>query len=261
MDQKKMENISEKNDMAKEDSMKTYFSDNFRFLEKRINDQYKVLGIIVTLLVGFFIVIGIFNQYNYNKEKESLKEFKEACLKKIDEVTNGLLRRPKLEILGQNGQSLEGQIITGKIEQIQHKYKIRFVIRYKNTGNKITDDLYVIEYFKKPVIVGDITGSDEVGFDYQIVMAGEKNNPSVIPPGASVGYTYNVNLKDNSNIEKTIKELESSKDGFPVLLKIFYGGETPAKASFILKLKKNYLSEPPNPQPYPQPLGPPAVER
>jgi hypothetical protein len=158
------------------------------------------------------------------------KELKEDSLKmqnKIEYTLEKAMRKPKVRLFHGIGEELDGHVISAKLEQTN---KISFSIVLRNVGNIPTEPSIVKLYTRKPLEMGS-KSSDEKDYDYECVITPDDMPRwhGVLPVGMSATAELAIALKS---------KIEANQESYPLLVKIYYGGEYPVQAKFKIALKK-----------------------
>lgn len=196
-----------------------------------------VATIALTALGAGIIGIAIFVGVTLNSEKQILRDTEKEVrstlkehIQRIDLALQRVETKPDLVALSRIGEPLDGKTI--KSTYIGSN-RIQLTIILKNIGNRATDPIFIKWYTRDPIKLGEepAKSSDEPDYDYEAIT--DPNNPSQMPTTitkilpAQASITYNVNGK--------ISGIDKSHKKWPILVKIYYGGDKPFRAAFTVE--------------------------
>jgi hypothetical protein len=223
-----------------DDELKTRFEiidQRSEFSDKRIDDLKGYMGYAAAFLgllfTAWFTVLTYVLSSNINTEKAELLDFQ----KNLREDLGKSQALPVLQLLGVNGEPLDGQKVIARFQKSE-KFGLQIAIDHsiKNTGTVSTDPIYIKIYSKKPLQLENAS-TDEKQYDYEAVINPSQLDPNQLPGGLSTAYSYWVDL---------ISEVIPPPGEYPALVKIYSGKGQVAKAQITI-----LVSAPPPPPPPP----------
>lgn len=221
-------------------------------IEKRIDAAHKYPNFIIGALTVIIIAVGLFSAFNLESERKRLRELEadtrdaikvvskeiESDIKSTrEELKNEIrssfergLKLPDVVLLSDINQPLEGQTVivkTAPPTKEGKKLRILIPVIFKNQGKGSSEPLFSKIYTTKDLKFGS-QSSDEKDFDYEDYWPPEKYpfQPAVLPAGVSTVLNAGFNIGDyNEKVEK-----------FPMLIKVYFGGESSNQAKFYIKI-------------------------
>lgn len=197
-----------------------------------------IASIALTALGAGIVGIVLFAGITLNSEKQIVRDMEKEVrstlkeqIQKIESVLQKAEAKPDLVTLSRMGEPLDGKTI--KARYIESN-KVQFTIILKNIGNRTTEPLFIKWYTREPIKLGEqpAKSTDEPDYDYESFT--DPSNPSQFPATlskilpAQASMTYDVGGKV-SGIDKAHKK-------WPILVKIYYGGEKACRATFAVEL-------------------------
>ncbi len=210
---------------------------NNALVDLRVKIVFWVATIALTALGAGIVGITIFAGITLNSEKQVLrdmeKEVRSALEKQVNRIDSALQRveaKPDVMALSRIGEPLDKKIV--KATYIGNK--IQFTIIIKNTGNKQTDPLFIKWYTREPIKLGDqpAKSSDEPDYDYESIS--DPYNPSHFPTTMSKILPAQASI--TFNVEGKVTGIDRTRKSWPVLVKIYYGGEKAFRAAFAVEI-------------------------
>ena len=251
--EKRFKEIEEKDESRLKVAEKN-FKYHFEQIEKRIGDVQKYPTFIILALTVIIIGIGFFSAFNLNKEIERLRQFetdtkastvqaRKEMKDDIDSTRNELkneikesfakgIKMPDVILLSDIDKLLENQTLIAKISPAkkgEQKFRVRVSIIFKNEGKGASEPILVKLYSTDDLSHGS-KSSDERDFTYESYFPPDKFafKSGILPAGVSVSITAGFDIRDyNERIEK-----------FPMLIKVYFGGDSPTQSRFFLKIPK-----------------------
>lgn len=217
-------------------------------IDKRVTDAKNLptvvisaSAVMVAVCTIFIIGLGLFFAFNLQAEKARLREIQVEMKDEIDtarqELKNDItaafqkgIKKPNIVLFADIGTPLEGQTILVKKEPSttkKHEVRVKIPIIFKNEGEGTTSPIFTKIYLSKDLKTGS-PSSDEKEYAYEAIFPPEDLpfKPPILPAGVSIQFSAGFNL--------TV--LNKKLDKFPMLIKVYYGGDSPHIAKFFIKL-------------------------
>jgi hypothetical protein len=240
--EKRFKEIGETNKSRLDEAEKN-FRTHLEHHEKRIGDAQKYPTVIVAALTALIIGISLFSALNLDRQIDRIESTRKEMLDEIDKARNELKNEIRVAfekgtkmadiiLLSDVDERLEGQTLTANIlpaTKEGQKFKVEFAIIVKNQGKGASDPLFIKTYTTDDLPVGG-KSSDEKDFTYESYLPPEKLpfESGILPAGLSASFKAGFNIKNyNDNL-----------DQFPILIKVYFGGDSPAKSMFSLYIPK-----------------------
>lgn len=210
-------------------------------VDLRVKIVFWVATIALTALGAGIVGITIFAGITLNSEKQVLRDMEKEVrsaldiqVKRIDSALQRVEAKPDVIALSLTGEPLDRKIV--KATYIGAGNKIQFTIILKNTGNKQTDPLFIKWYTREPIKLGDqpAKSSDEPDYDYESIS--DPYNPSHFPTTMSKILPAQASI--TFNIEGKVTGIDRTRKSWPVLVKIYYGGEKAFRAAFAVEISE-----------------------
>ena len=200
--------------------------------DKRVKFITTVASLALTALGVGFVAVTIFAGVNLDSEIDRLGELETELRKEIRIALGQVAEEPDVILLSDIDKPLEGQTLTAQVlEPTREGYKIRvvFPVIFKNQGKGGSEPLFAKVYSTKNLPFGG-RSSDERDFAYEIFFPPDKLpfKSAIFPAGASASF----------NVGFNIKQYNESLERYPMLMKIYFGGEAPNQARFLIKIPK-----------------------
>lgn len=199
------------------------FDKRFQTLEKRFDDVKWYFGGASAVFAVFISLFTLIANSNLNSEKSSLQQFKSdlrADLGKAESI-------PDIELLGVNGELLQGQEIPARIERTKEGYEqivIEYAIRNRGAGN--TGSMFLKVYSNTPILLNH-TSFDEQDFKYEDYVNASSFDPNDIP-GGNYSSDYNARIGINQHI---------TPGKYPILFKVYFGKGKVARSQFVINVQ------------------------
>ena len=219
------------------------FSQTIDQINNRIKDVQLYPTIIIACLTAFIIGLGLFFAFNLQSEKNRLRDIEDDMVTKIDlarkelrdEIKSsfeGSIKKPNIILLASIDIPLEGQtIVAQKIPTTNPDFKVRIRIPliFKNNGEGTSEPIFTKLYSTK-ILTLNSKSTDEEDFAYEMIFSPEKwpFQPAIIPAGVSAKLNAESNVNYNDQL-----------DIFPMMVKVYYGGDSFYSAKFFISLKDN----------------------
>lgn len=197
--------------------------ERFNQIDKRIGDIKTFVTATSSILIAVFVTLGIFAGINLLVERNRIKELAQDLREKVDIALGQAAQRPEVIILKSMDTKLSDQVLSAKLEKREGGGK-NLVIEtiLKNKGNKATGPLFLKIYSSDPIRFSR-SSTDEKDFAYESFISPENIEGKILPAGVSLLYTWRFTVQD---------DLETIQGDFPILLKIYYGGDNPSQTRF-----------------------------
>jgi hypothetical protein len=197
--------------------------ERFNQIDKRIGDIKTFVTATSSILIAVFVTLGIFAGINLLVERNRIKELAQDLREKVDIALGQAAQRPEVIILKSMDTKLSDQVLSAKLEKREEGGK-NLVIKtiLKNKGNKATGPLFLKIYSSDPIRFSR-SSTDEKDFAYESFISPENIEGKILPAGVSLLYTWRFTVQD---------DLETIQGDFPILLKIYYGGDNPSQTRF-----------------------------
>jgi hypothetical protein len=168
-----------------------------------------------------------FERENLNEFKKELKESNKDLQLKVESALGKVIRKPEIILISEMDKPLEGQKLNAKLISND---TIEYRLTLKNIGTAPTDPMYIKMYFCKPLDTG-INSTDEKDFDYETVISPEdmKSFRAVLPSQMSA------QIKGSQTFKVPLVGIENI---FPMLIKVYYGGDHATVARFMMKVSR-----------------------
>jgi hypothetical protein len=197
--------------------------ERFNQIDKRIGDIKTFVTATSSILIAVFVTLGIFAGINLLVERNRIKELAQDLREKVDIALGQAAQRPEVIILKSMDTKLSDRVLSAKLEKREEGGK-NLVIKtiLKNKGNKATGPLFLKIYSSDPIRFSR-SSTDEKDFAYESFISPENIEGKILPAGVSLLYTWRFTVQD---------DLETIQGDFPILLKIYYGGDNPSQTRF-----------------------------
>jgi hypothetical protein len=220
-----------------DESLKQHFEEIDREIaatDKRVDEVKWYLGGIGGLFSIWFAVLTLVLSWNYSNDKASLRDFQRDLREDLGKST----AVPELELLGIDGNPLEGQELeaafetektTNKTNGEEHTEifpKVLLDFSIKNSGNETTGPMTVVLYTDDSIKL--LTRSiDERDFKYAWLIEPKYNEPSELPGQLTTEWYMECRL--------AVNELPPVGK-HPALIKFFYGKGKVKRAKITIRV-------------------------
>ena len=228
--------------------------DNELPIEKSNDSTLETVKWIATISISAMgagiVALTLFAGLSLNSEKKSLQALEEKLIKtmekqidRVDSALSQIEEKPNVIAFSKLGKPLNGNSIKVTPQLKKGKLHLTYRIILKNTGNGSSGPLFVKFYTNKPLTPGSDSSpsSDEAKYDYEAFSdgsySGDQTRGSIIPAQASFTYKCAVQVENFELFMKSNKELLRH----PVLLKLYYGSDTPSFAEYFLEINKSAI--------------------
>lgn len=205
--------------------------DRFDQIDKRINDIKKYPSFVLTAVGIVFISFAVFTGLSLDSEKETLQRLKTELVERVNTALGHIEKEPEVELLSEIGAPIEGSTLPAAIKDISDgNVEIGFSFTIKNKGNKSTDPMFLKFYFREPMLLAlsEKGTSDEKDYDSEALFEPERIvNNGIFPAG----------LSSRLKVAFALKGFKPEHIPYPVLVKVYYGGEKHFAAKFLIELK------------------------
>ena len=218
----------EKLEEAEED-----FRLRLEYIEKTIGDVQKYPTTIITALkaiVERITRLKTDTEASAESDRHEVKAILNELRNEIKATFEKGIRTPDVVLLSDIDEPLEGHTLVAKTlpaTKEGQEFRLELSIIFKNQGEATTEPLFAKFYTTDDLSFGG-KSSDEKDFTCEVCFPPKKLSfePAILPAG------FSVTLKAGFNIKNYNKHFEK----FPMLIKVYFGGDYPAQANFFVEI-------------------------
>ena len=202
-------------------------------IEKKIDDAQKYPTTIIATLKAIVERIKRLKtdtEASAEAARDEVKATQNELRNEIKATFEKGIKTPDVILLSDIDEPLEGQTLIVKTlptTKEGREFRLELSIIFKNQGKGASEPLFVKLYTTDDLLFGS-KSSDEKDFTCESYFPPKKLffEPAILPAGFSVTLNAGFNIRNyNKHIEK-----------FPMLIKVYFGGDCPAQARFFVKI-------------------------
>ena len=211
--------------------------EQFDLAHKRIDDNKTLVKTIVSSTSAMFAVIAIILGFNYNSEKNEIKNFKKELKEQVDTFLGNQKEGANIKLYSENELPLDNQIIKVAVEKaapanqkdFPGRIRIPFILR--NEGKGASGEVTIKAYTKEGIQMLS-RASFEQDYAYEAYWQGTQRTaiPNLPPLGYSHPYPFTLFIQNPESVKLGIHKVK---------VKIYYGSGKVTVSEFKIEVEEN----------------------